>query len=69
MWLTDGAEMPESGQSKRDRVKAAREKVGVDIQSVKVLLHNHFNGATDPTQLTTQQVDKLIGVLKAIPNN
>lgn len=69
VWLTDGAELPESGQSKRDRVKAARNAIGLDVESVKVLLQNHFNGATDPTQLTTQQVDELIGMFNAVSNN
>ena len=59
MWLTDGVEMPESGSSKRDRVKAARTAIGLDVESVKVLLKNHFD-VTDPTQLTSQQVDELI---------
>ena len=58
IWLTDGGEMPESGNSKRDRVKAARNAIGLDIESVKVLL-SHFEG-TDPTQLSSQQVDELI---------
>ncbi len=68
LWLTDGAESPETGQSKRDRVKAAREAVGLDIDSVRLLLKNSFE-VTDPTQLTTQQVDELIGMFNAIATN
>ncbi|MBW4475239.1 MAG: ATP-binding protein [Stenomitos rutilans HA7619-LM2] len=62
MWLTDGVEMPETGQSKRDRVKAARTAIGLDVESVKVLLKNRFEVA-DPMQLSSQQVDELIDEL------
>jgi hypothetical protein len=67
-WLTDGTEMPESGTSKRDRVKAARNAIGLDVESVKVLLQNQF-GVSDPMQLTSQQVDELIGMFSAISSN
>jgi len=64
IWLTDGGEMPESGNSKRDRVKAARNAIGLDIESVKVLL-SHFE-VTDPTQLSSQQVDELIAMFAVL---
>lgn len=65
MWLTDGVEMPETGQSKRDRVKVARTKIGLDVESVKLLMQNHFE-ASDPTQLTSEQVDELIEMFEEI---
>lgn len=65
MWLSDGVEMPETGQSKRDRVKAARTAIGLDVESVKVLMQNHFD-ASDPTQLTSKQVDELIEMFAEI---
>lgn len=68
IWLTDGGEMPESGNSKRDRVKAARNAIGLDVESVKVLLQNHFE-ASDPTQLSSKQVDELIGMFAAMTAN
>ncbi|MEP0894337.1 MULTISPECIES: AAA family ATPase [Leptolyngbya] len=65
MWLADGVEMPETGQSKRDRVKVARTKIGLDVESVKLLMQNHFE-ASDPTQLTSEQVDELIEMFEEI---
>ncbi len=67
IWLTDGGEMPESGNSKRDRVRAARTAINLDVESVKVLL-SHF-GASDPTQLSSKQVDELIGMFAAMTAN
>lgn len=63
-WLTDGAPMPESGQQKCDRVKAARLSAGLDTESVKALLETQFKRTT-PSQLSTEQVDKLIQVIEA----
>jgi hypothetical protein len=61
----DGVEMPETGQSKRDRVKAARNAIGLDVESVKVLLQSHFE-VSDPMQLSSEQVDELIGMFAAM---
>jgi len=68
IWLTDGGEMPESGNSKRDRVKAARNAIGLDVESVKVLLQNHFE-VSDPMQLSSEQVDQLIGMFATMTAN
>lgn len=62
-WLTDGAPIPESDQEKCDRVKAAREAVGLDTESVKTLLSTQFN-RTSPKQLSSEQVDELIALLQ-----
>jgi hypothetical protein len=66
VWLTDGAPMPipETGQQKCDRVKAAREAAGVDADSVKELLQTNFN-CTSPGQLSTEQVDELVEMIQA----
>lgn len=64
-WLTDGAPMPESAQSKCDRVKEAREKLGLDNNSVKTLIESQFN-RTSPKQLTSEQVDQLIEMLQPL---
>jgi len=64
-WLTDGAPMPESGQSKCDRVREAREQAGLDTESVKTLLQTHF-GRTSPAQLTSEQCDELIAMLQPL---
>lgn len=61
-WLTDGAPMPESGQSKCDRVREAREAVGISNDTVKALLEEHYNRPT-PKQLTTEQVDQLVNMI------
>jgi hypothetical protein len=64
-WLTDGAPIPESGQSKCDRVRTAREQAGLDTESVKTLLQTHF-GRTSPAQLTSEQCDELIAMLQPL---
>jgi DNA polymerase III delta prime subunit len=62
-WLTDGAPMPETQQQKCDRVRAAREAVGLDTESVRALLESQFN-RTSPGQLSSEQVDGLIGLMQ-----
>jgi hypothetical protein len=62
-WLTDGAPMPETGQSKCDRVRAAREAASLDTESVKALLQSQFSRTT-PSQLSSEQVDILIGMIQ-----
>ncbi|KGF73853.1 hypothetical protein DO97_05580 [Neosynechococcus sphagnicola sy1] len=76
VWLTDGAPMPESGQSKCDgqrplfehRVRAAREATGLDTDSVKTLMQSYFS-RTSPKQLTSEQVDELIGLIQNLGNH
>lgn len=63
-WLTDGAPMPETSVQKCDRVRAAREAAGLDTDSVKALLQSQFNRTT-PSQLSTEQVDELVGMIGA----
>lgn len=61
-WLTDGAPMPETQLQKCDRVRAAREAAGLDTESVKALLESQFS-RTSPGQLSTEQVDELVGLI------
>jgi DNA polymerase III delta prime subunit len=62
-WLTDGVPMPETQQQKCDRVRAAREAAGLDTESVRALLESQFSRTT-PGQLSSEQVDKLIGLMQ-----
>jgi hypothetical protein len=62
-WLTDGAPMPETQQQKCDRVRAAREAAGLETESVRALLESQFSRTT-PGQLSSEQVDKLIGLMQ-----
>jgi len=66
LWLTDGAPMPESAESKCDRVRSAREKAGLDTESVRTLIQQTFDRTT-PKQLTSEQCDQLIGMIQALP--
>lgn len=63
-WLTDADEpWQESEIAKASRVRAAREAAGLSQQQVVDLLQSKF-GADKPQQLTTQQVDELIELIK-----
>jgi AAA domain len=64
-WLNDGVSMPESAQSKCDRVKARREALRLDTESVKVLLESQFQ-RTSPRQLSSKQVDELLVLMQMI---
>jgi DNA polymerase III delta prime subunit len=61
-WLTDGTPMPETQQQKCERVRAAREAAGLDTESVRALLQSQFS-RTSPGQLSTEQVDELVGMI------
>lgn len=63
-WLTDGAPMPESNQTKCDRVKVAREAISLSTDIVKALMEEHF-GRSSPKQLSSEQVDQLIEMIYA----
>ena len=65
-WLSDGFPMPESAESKCQRVKAAREAVGLDTQSVKAILQAEFWGRTNPGQLSSEDCDRLIAMLETL---
>lgn len=62
-WLTDGAPMPESAQSKCDRVLEARKAAGLEKEDVLPLLKLNFSGRTSPQQLSSQECDRLIAII------
>jgi RecA/RadA recombinase len=64
-WLEDGSPMPESGQSKCDRVREARELAGLGADSVKTLIVANFDRSS-PAQLASTQVDELIAMIQAM---
>lgn len=62
-WLTDGAVMPESGQQKVDRFKAACQRLGIDPKQTKELFTQRgFNSARD---MSSKELDELI---TSLPN-
>lgn len=66
MWLSDGAPMEESVESRANRVKEAREAVGLDQESVRNLIKVEFNGRTSPRQLSSQDCDRLISLIQRV---
>ncbi len=66
-WLTDGAPLPESVQSKCDRVRLAREAVGLETEVVKALMEQQYSRTT-PAQLSSEQVDALVELIRASQN-
>ena len=66
LWLTDGAPIPESAESKCLRVKQVREVVGLDTDSVRNLIRAEFGGRTNPRQLSSEDCDRLIAMLESL---
>lgn len=66
MWLSDGAPMEESVESRANRVREAREAVGLDQESVRNLIKAEFNGRTSPRQLSSQDCDRLISLIQQV---
>jgi len=64
MWLSDGAPMEESVESRANRVREAREAVGLDQESVRNLIKAEFNGRTSPRKLSSQDCDRLISLMQ-----
>jgi DNA polymerase III delta prime subunit len=65
-WLTEGAPLPESGESKCQRVREARAAVGLDTESVRRLIQAEFNGRSNPQQLSSDDCDRLIAMLESL---
>lgn len=63
-WLTDGVPLPESSQSKCERVRVAREAVGLETEAVKSLMQQQYSRTT-PAQLSSEQVDALVEMIAA----
>lgn len=66
-WLSDGAPLPESDQSKCDRVRIAREAAGLETEEVKCLIQKQYSRA-NPSQLSSEQVDELVKLIGANQN-
>lgn len=64
-WLSDGVEVPETPHEKGQRIRAAREAVGVDIDEVKMIIQAEFN-CTSPAQLTSEQCDALVEMIHGL---
>lgn len=62
-WLEDGAAPEESPQSKGERVKRARERLGLTTQDVVSILEANFS-VNNPSKLASEEVDKLIGLME-----
>jgi hypothetical protein len=64
-WLTDGAPAPETALEKGQRIRAAREAVGMSAEEVRVLMDHEFN-RTSPAQLSSEDCDRLIALIEAV---
>ena len=65
-WLNSGDDAPESAESKCNRVKVAREMAGLTREDVKLILKAEFNDRVSPKELSTEECDILIEMIKAI---
>jgi SpoVK/Ycf46/Vps4 family AAA+-type ATPase len=66
LWLSDGTPMDESAESKVRRVKEARLAAGLELESVRTLIKNDFNGRTSPRQLSSEDCDRLIAMIESL---
>lgn len=64
-WLTDGAPAPETALEKGQRIRAAREAVGMTLDEVKLIMEAEFN-RTSPAQLSSEDCDRLIALIEAV---
>ncbi len=64
-WLTDGAPAPETALEKGQRIRQAREAVGMDAEEVKLMMDAEFNRVS-PAQLTSEDCDRLIALIEAV---
>jgi DNA polymerase III delta prime subunit len=64
-WLTDGVPAPETALEKGQRIRAAREAVGMSADEVKLMMEAEFN-RTSPAQLTSEDCDRLIALIEAV---
>lgn len=64
-WLTDGAPAPETAVEKGQRIRQAREAVGMSVEDVSVLMDHEFN-RTSPAQLSSEDCDRLIALIEAV---
>jgi hypothetical protein len=69
LWLSDGEPAPEpleTVESKCERIRVAREEAGLGSDSVRTLIQSEFNKA-HPKNLTSEECDRLIAMIEALP--
>ena len=64
-WLRDGVPAPETALEKGQRIRTAREAVGMSADEVKLIMEAEFN-RTSPSQLTSEDCDRLIALIEAV---
>ena len=64
-WLTDGVPAPETALAKGQRIRDAREAVGMALDEVKLIMEAEFN-RTSPAQLSSEDCDRLIALIEAV---
>ena len=62
-WLQFGTPSQETAMQKGLRVKEVREKLGLSLENAKALLIHHY-GAESPTELSSEQCDAFIELMK-----
>jgi hypothetical protein len=65
-WLSDGLPLPESAESKCQRVRVAREAAGLGTDSVRSVIEAEFEGRTSPQQLSSGECDRLVAMLEVV---
>jgi hypothetical protein len=72
LWLSDGEAVteetpaPETPESKCERVKVAREAVGLGADSVRILIKSEFS-KSHPKHLTSEECDRLVAIIESMP--
>ncbi|HEY9762383.1 MAG TPA: ATP-binding protein [Trichocoleus sp.] len=61
-WLSDGVSRPETALEKGQRIRQARELVGMSTEEVKLIMQAQF-GRTSPAQLSSEDCDRLIALI------
>jgi hypothetical protein len=64
-WLSDGVPIPETALEKGQRIRAAREAVGMSLEEVKLIMEAEFK-RTSPAQLSSEDCDRLIAMIEAV---
>lgn len=67
-WLRTGTPATETGTQKGLRVKKVRETLGMSLEDAKALLLQHY-GVQSPTELSSEQCDEFIELMKSPPSS
>jgi hypothetical protein len=65
-WLGDGLPLPESAESKCQRLRVACEASDLGIDSVRHLIEAEFDGRTSPQQLSSGECDRWVAMLEVV---